>query len=219
MNPNIFFNESKLVERSRSALTNAENHPEIGPLMAEYGMDAERIAEGWQVHNNARQKVDLKKQEEAETKVASNNYKAAYADLEATFKKHRDITLKFFRKDPEVLLTLGVKGRFPQRYNDFFDATHHFYSTIQNNAAIQQKVQLIKITPEVVTECLAKHQDLLNKRSDYDREEGETQDATQTKNAALIELDEWMDEFDRIAEVALYDQPQLLEVLGIFVRS
>jgi hypothetical protein len=48
---------------------------------------------------------------------------------------------------------------------------------------------------------------------------GEYQDTTKSKNAALFELKEWMDDFVGIAKIALYDKPQLLEVLGIFVRS
>jgi hypothetical protein len=35
----------------------------------------------------------------------------------------------------------------------------------------------------------------------------------------LLELKDWMEDFDSIAKVALYEEPQLLESLGIFVRS
>ncbi|MBR8536871.1 hypothetical protein KDU71_14950 [Carboxylicivirga sediminis] len=51
------------------------------------------------------------------------------------------------------------------------------------------------------------------------REMAESQAATQTKNDAIITLKDWMDDFYSIAKVALYNQPQLLEALGIFVRS
>lgn len=47
----------------------------------------------------------------------------------------------------------------------------------------------------------------------------ESQQATQSKKAALLQLKAWMDKFDATAKIALYDKPQLLEVLGIFVRS
>jgi len=36
---------------------------------------------------------------------------------------------------------------------------------------------------------------------------------------ALLKLKDWMDKFDATAKVAFYDKPQLMEVLGIFVRS
>ena len=77
----------------------------------------------------------------------------------------------------------------------------------------------IKITAKIVNDCLAKHKILLEERANYDKELGESQDSTVSKNIALLELKEWMDDFDDTAKVALYDTPQLLEVLGIFVRS
>ncbi|HKM44519.1 MAG TPA: hypothetical protein VJY12_03570 [Dysgonamonadaceae bacterium] len=67
--------------------------------------------------------------------------------------------------------------------------------------------------------CLSKFDELLSARANYDKELGESQDATDVKNAAMTQMDEWKEDFDVIANIALYDKPQLLEVLGIFVRN
>jgi hypothetical protein len=215
----IFEIESKFLERSRVALTNAQSDTTIKPLLAEYGMDDEKIAEGWGIYNTTKTTWEQNKKETAETKIASNTYREEYDQMRILFKEHRDKTLIFFKKQPAILIRLGVEGRFPDNYRDFFDKTKLFYQTILENEEVQQKTSLIKITPEVATEALAKHESLLARRAEYDKEFGESQEATKSKNAALIELKEWMDDFDSIAKVALYNQPQLLEVLGIFVRS
>jgi len=219
MSTNLFTSESKFLERSRIALTNAESHAEIKPLLSDYGMDSTKIAEGWTIYNNTKNIWELNQKEDSETKIASNAYKQSYETLQSLFKRHRDQTLIFFKKQPDVLIRLGVTGRFPVKYNEFFDKTKQFYQTIQDNSDIQTKLQLIKITPEIVTDCLSKHQDLLLQRADYDKESGESQETTVSKNSSLLELKEWMEDFDAIARIALYDKPQLLEVLGIFVRS
>ena len=219
MSSNLLTSESKFLERSRIALTNAQTHPEIQPALEAYGMDAAKIAEGLGVYNNAKEVWERNKTEDAESKIASNSYKASYNQLQALFKRHRDQVLIFFKKNPDVLSSLGVKGRFPAKYNEFFDKVKMFYGTIQKNATIQAEMDKIKITSDVVTDCLSKLDTLLAERANYDKELGESQDVTKSKNAALLALKEWMDDFDAIAKVALYDQPQLLEVLGIFVRS
>ena len=42
---------------------------------------------------------------------------------------------------------------------------------------------------------------------------------TQQKQEALAELEQWMRRFYRIARIALEDQPQQLEALGLVVKA
>ncbi|MCT4603152.1 MAG: hypothetical protein N4A59_09670 [Marinifilum sp.] len=211
--------ESKFLERSRIALTNAESHPEIKAALTAYGVDDAKYAEGWQMYNKAKNSWEFNKQEESETRVVSNAYHTAYDNLEMKFKRHRDLSLILCKKNPDTLIQLGVKGCFPSRYNDFFDKCKLFYTVIKSNVDIQAKLTLIKITPELATECLAELDELLRLRAEFDREMGESQVATVSKNEALHELSEWMDDFDILAKIALYDTPQQLEILGILVKS
>jgi hypothetical protein len=77
----------------------------------------------------------------------------------------------------------------------------------------------VRVTPDVVAESLAKLERVLALRSHYDKEAGESQEITQNKNTAMKKLKTWLSRFDAAAKIALYDKPQLREVLGIFVRS
>lgn len=56
-------------------------------------------------------------------------------------------------------------------------------------------------------------------RSKFDAKTAESHDGTVTKDSALIDMKEWLDEFYATARIALYDHPQLLEALGLSVRS
>jgi chorismate mutase len=219
MSTPIIRNESKFLERARTALSNAQSHLEISPALSSFGMNTEQLSVGSQIYNNAKEEWEVNKKEDSESTVAKNSYKAVYNDLEAIFKRHRDFVLIFFKKQPDILIKLGVKGRFPNSYNTFFDKVKLFYGSIQSDSAIQSELSKIKLTPEVATDCLSKLDTLFAERSNYVKEIGESQASTKSKNAALLELKDWMDDFDATAKVALYDKPQLLEVLGIFVRS
>lgn len=44
-------------------------------------------------------------------------------------------------------------------------------------------------------------------RADFDKETGEAQDATVQKNMDLLEHKEWIEDFDIIVKIALYDKP------------
>lgn len=62
-------------------------------------------------------------------------------------------------------------------------------------------------------------EELKEAKSDYEKEEGESQDATKLKDAAFAKMDDWMAEFYAVAKIGLEDNPQLLESVGKFARS
>jgi len=56
-------------------------------------------------------------------------------------------------------------------------------------------------------------------RTLYLKEIGESQDSTKIKDSAFAKIDSWMMDFNAVAKIAMGDNPQLLETLGILVRS
>lgn len=211
--------ESKRLEKTRVALTNAKTHPEINPILADFGVDETKLAEGETIYNTALAKWEQNKKEEAEKTIASNEFQTKFNELQATYKKHKNFAQRIFRRTPAVLIQLGLEGRYPSKYDEVLNKIKLFYTTISTNTEIQTAFARIKITPELVTECLANLDNVLALRAAYEKEYGEAQDATDIKNEAMAIMDEWKEDFDDIANIALYDKPQLLEVLGIFVRS
>jgi len=52
-----------------------------------------------------------------------------------------------------------------------------------------------------------------------EKEKGEAQAATQARDKALDELQDWLSDYLAIAKVALEEDPQLLEGLGVLQRA
>lgn len=219
MKKKSYLTESEFIERTRIALTNAETHVEIKPLIGIFGMDESKIAEGWTIFNSFLALKETQEQEGIEKKTSSDLYSTEFSDFISVLKKHRDQCLIFFKKHPEFLVKLGVKGSFPTKNDDILDFAKHFYKSIKKHAEIQEKLSLCMITPEIVEAQLTKLETVKQLRADYYKESGEAQDATVNKKLAYFEIKDWMEDFDIIAKSALYAKPQLLEVLGIFVRS
>lgn len=95
-----------------------------------------------------------------------------------------------------------------------------FYTETAADTDIQTKLARLAISVEEITARNTLVTEVETARAEYLREVGESQqDTTKAKDAAIAKLDDWMADFDVIAAIALYDQPQLLEVLGIFVSN
>ncbi len=148
-------NEEKFFERTRIALVNAKEQEEIRTALAAFEYNDAKIAEGYKLNDASKAIWDLNIKEDAETEIASAHYKAKYEAVEALFLRHRSQAQLFFKKDPDVLVTLGVKGRFPQAYREFFTKIEQFYKGIKANPEIQNKFNRIKIDTQVVDSCLA----------------------------------------------------------------
>jgi len=175
MKARLFVSDSKFLERVRTALTNAQNHAEIKALMADFGMDENKLAEGQKLYEYARSIKELFDREVIESKLSSNVYQQEFEDFQAVFKKHRDFVRIYFKEDPQIWLNLGIKGRHPRKYNEVFDRAKAFYTAAQQDPSLQQQLDQVKITSEVVTDSLAKLDYLMSVRSHFDRETGESQ--------------------------------------------
>lgn len=211
--------EEKFFERARIALINAKQDKVISAALASYGYDAEKIAEGQKQYDLSKSFWDMNIKEDDEATMASAHYKDKFAMVDTVFTRHRGQAQMFLKRSPDMQVSLGMKGRIPKTYREFFTCVQHFYKAIQANADIQKQLDRIKIDAKVVAACLAEVDELMRLRAEYDRETGESQAATAAKNTSKHDLEEWMDDFDSIAQIALYDEPQRLESLGIHVRS
>ena len=94
-----------------------------------------------------------------------------------------------------------------------------FYNGVGSNPTHLAKLLVFKITEEEITVCISEINAIETTRTLYLREVGESQEATREKDKALAELEEWMSDFYAVAKIAMEDQPQLLESLGLLVRS
>ena len=100
----------------------------------------------------------------------------------------------------------------PAAYVKKIGTIQKFYTEI--DPGILQKLAVLKITDRDITQGRSQLQNVEKARAAYLREIGESQDATKQKDAAFAKMDDWMRDFYAVANIALEDQPQLMEALG-----
>ena len=211
--------EAEILEKSRIGLDNAEAQPEIEASMAELGYDAAKIAEGKGVLATTWKVYDANKTEDDETSAAYADFSTKKKQLGDTFKRHRKKAKVVFRKDPLTAEKLAITDALPRTYMKWMVTVKKFYSDAAVDPVIQDKLLRLKVTRKELNAAKAMIKGLETARSKYLKEKGESENATQLKDAAFAKLDDWMIDFYAVAAIGLEDKPQLLEALGKKVRS
>ena len=211
--------ETATLECYRVALENVETQSEIATIMSEFGYDAALIEDGKQLFTKTRQAYDENVREDDETSQAYADFMVRRNALEDTYSLHRKKAKVIFRKDLQTMKKLVLDGSMPRAYVSWLETVKKFYTEMLKDTELQTKLARLRVTADDLAAANALLSEMESARSKYLIEKGESQDATKTKDDAFAELDDWMSEFYAVAKIALEDNIQLLEALGVIVRN
>lgn len=210
--------DAHVLEQYRVSLENAQSNRVIAKEIGEFDYDKKALLAGSNLLAKALDAYKANKLEDDETNAAFQQFKALKEQIKKTYGRHRKRARVIFRKDPITLERLGLIGRMPKAHVKWQENVSKFYEVLSESKALQEKLKRMKITTEVITDTQSQLARMKKARSLYLNEIGESQAATETKDNALSEIEDWMSDFYAIAEIALEDKPQLMESLGKVVR-
>jgi hypothetical protein len=184
-----------------------------------FGYPEERIREGERLWNKANELMVI------QVNLYGNLYAATDEQekfLEETYSQYMvvvKVTRVVLKKQPDMLARLGVTGKRPRSLSGWLRSGRILYTNLlETPEALKAVNTLGGITAERLQEGLqniTKIEDLHIKQLG---EKSSAQQATQERDKAFDELCDWYSDFRAIARIALYDNPQLLEALGITVK-
>lgn len=210
--------EAAILDRSETALTNAKAQPEIASAMEESGYGPDEIAEGEAILKETQTVFTGNRTEDTEASDAYDEFDALKNNIEKQYKVHRKKAKIVFKNDPVTLQKLDIHKPEPDAYISWVDSLETFYGAITASEEIQAQLNRLKLTAEKVQQAAALIPQMKTARTKYLKEKGESEDATKAKDAAFAKLNSWMSDFYAVARIALEDNPQLLEALGITVK-
>jgi hypothetical protein len=203
--------------RAKLLAANTAKHPKVKKQMELFGYPAARMQE---LHNLIAQaeafkddKKDFYSQKRSLAKQMATEIKA----LKAMYKEHLTIARFAFRNDTYLQGQLELKGTRKTDWAGWLEQVGDFYTKAEALALSALKKQ--GITPEELAQGKAMAQALTAAYEDKKSTKGDAQLATKKRDEVLTTIDRWVSSFKKVAQVALQDDPQLLEVLGIVVPS
>ncbi len=201
----------------RLALENARNNAEIKAALAQYGYNSARIQEGEDTLNAAAEWQQTQKDLYTNKNELSRQLAEDEQEMLALYTNHLTIARFAFRHDEVWQKTLQLKGNRAVGRARKLDQIRTFYRRL-TAPAINTLKKFGAVTEEI-TQAQAMANALVDVLSNRQNKLAQAQQATQFRNQTLEAWNTWFDKFSRVAEVALADQPQLLEALSVEVRS
>jgi len=122
-----------MLEQYRVSLENVESQAEIATIMAEFGYDSEKVAQGKTLLTETRQAFDSNKTEDDETSASYSDFIVKKNKLVDTYSLHRKKVKVIFRKDSLTADKLGVTGSLPQTYIKWFEVVKKLYAVACND--------------------------------------------------------------------------------------
>ena len=214
-----YLSNEKMLQSYGVMFENIGKNLELKSELAEYGYDEAKIKEGKKLYDEARKTFDVNTKETREETTASQNFQEKYQNFQKIHTIHRKKAKIVFDDNAEAFLQLKLKDTPARAIAKFLEKAKAFYQLISTTETLMTPLKQLKITEQEITKQLQLLKEVEQAHADYQKEKGESQQATKDKNDAFEALDKWVAKFFKVAKIALEDKPQLLEILGKTIRS
>lgn len=191
----------------------------IAPLLTAFGADSEFLDKGEALYTEAIAMVEQQAIEYQEQSQAYDMFNSQRDEVRNTYARTNKIVRTFSRYDEDLADRLNVQYGKNMAIEKWFENAIGFYNRVQHEQEFLDSLLKFKVTTERLQEEQQTVRDLKKLRDEALKEKGEAQEATRLRNEKLDALDDYCTDLRMLAELALEEQPQLLEKLGILVRS
>lgn len=207
----------ELLTLGARVLENSQQAP-IKEAVATVGYDEAALQQGQTLYDAFEQAVQARQVEYGEQQSATDALNDAWDAFHSqTYMPHVKMARILF--DDGTQAELGISGTRPRAFEAYVQEARRFYETLADNDTLQSTMAERGVDAETVTQALNDLDQLEALDQTQEREKAEAQQATRTRDDARRAFADWLADYQKFARIALSDQPDLAEQLGLLVRS
>ena len=204
------------LQRYRSTLTNALSYAPLRKPLAKYSYDRAKLMAGQALLDKVLVLQSTKDDTRGAQKDATDAITRRWNQLKPRFSEHRQLARLAFKGQRGVLTQLKLDIKLKTSFSGWTVQATAFYSKI---GQYDQAMAGYGVQTATLQEIETQLEELLALHDQQSQRKAEAQHTTEQRNKAMKELDNWMRDFHQIAKIALKNEPQLLEMLGIVVPT
>ena len=209
----------KFIVYSKDWIVNASNDPYISQQILEIGYDENRLNEGLaqqQTTHDSRQKLISAKNK---AKALGTELRKIFKEKSKIFVADRRLLKSTFIRKIEIKEKIGLYGITKQNVPGFIIQARNHYNSLITEVDILSQVSKFNITAETLAEKLAGIDELEEAHRKFMDADKAVEDATDVFQKEYGKLIDWIREFQDACRIVLKDRIQLLEKVGVMVRS
>ncbi|NJL41652.1 MAG: hypothetical protein HC899_36935 [Leptolyngbyaceae cyanobacterium SM1_4_3] len=208
-----------LLNSAHVAIANSLTNAQIQSYLSEFGYTPERIQQGKLLYEAALAAHQQQRAEYGDQRTATTTLKQAWDTAKKSYMRYVKIARIVFKDNAGVSTRLELEGDRKKTLSGWLAQANQFYTNLLNAPELLTQLREYGITADKLQAGQAEVQAVDAANLSQKTEKGDAQTATQTKEKAIAALQSWMSDFTGIARLALEGDRQLLEGLGIVVKS
>lgn len=218
----------QLLYKTEQMISNGQSHPDVSAAMAVYGYDAVRWGEGQALVDAVKAAVQTNAEAHAAQLGATDAFHALYDEVWDQSQDLARLCANLFGGDTEALSLLGLHQRRDKTMSaselawptdrgltEFLPWARNLYKTAESNDAIANQLATFGYPTTRLSEEAAELADLTQADNVQEIAKAESQQSIIARDNAVDALQAWSRQTEMIAKMALKDDRQLLELMGL----
>jgi hypothetical protein len=199
-------------------IQNAFSDPVIKTAISGFGYHEEKFMAGKKLYDEAMDLQNLQKMKYGERVAATAGFYSAWKTMNKQYMKALKIARIVFKDDAKADKALMLQGERKQSFSGWLEQAQIFYENLLNNTDLLSPFSEYGYSAESLRQEYEFLKQVAGKNAIQKKLMGEARETAELRDKKLNELAGWIADLRVVAKVALEDDPQQLEKLGIVVK-
>jgi len=200
-------------------IENSLSDPTVKAALAIYGYTEEKLTAGKTLYTEAAALQNAQKKEYGEQVAATAELNSIWEVAHQQYIKTLKIARVAFQENVKADKAAMLYGRRKVSLSGWLEQAQAFYTNILSDSDFMNALSQYGYSQEKLEQESSLLIDVAAKIFQQKKEMGEAQAATQTRDKKIDELAQWVSDLRAVVKVALTEDPQQLEKLGILART
>lgn len=207
-------NQKQFIQQMFVALHNALSNPALLSMLSKFNYNEKRLNEGMSGLQKLKSLGQLRDEASEQSRMATARLNQTKSTLLALFNVHLETARLAYKREAEYEDHLKICGRRKNATTEWLSQAERFYATVP-----QPMMEKYHVPQEELTQTHQMVQQVMELIAMQSSAKAKVQDLTQQRNQQLEAMKHWMQQFLKIAQIALSENPQQMEAMGIVVPS